>query len=79
MKKSLITIAKLQEKFKSIFIVIAMLLISVKGFSQDPGDTPDGPPPAVPLDDYLLPILLAAGAILVFFVFRRMNRNKVSH
>lgn len=56
-----------------------MLLISVKGFSQDPGDTPDGPPPAVPLDDYLLPILLAAGAILVFFVFRRMNRNKVSH
>ena len=54
-----------------------MLLLSSKGFSQDPGGNPDGPPPAVPLNDYYLEIMLfAVGAVLAFFVFRKMQRKQ---
>jgi hypothetical protein len=73
------TFAGLQKQVKSMLLVLMMVVLSLKGYSQDPGDNPDGPPPAVPLDDYLLPIILAAGAILAFFVFRRMNNKSVSH
>ena len=45
----------------------------------DPGDSPDGNVPAIPFDDYLLPILLIAGIILAFFVIKRINKNKFSH
>ena len=61
-----------------VYLLVSMLLaFTPKGFSQDPGDNPDGPPPAVPFDDYLLPLLIVGGVILAFFVIRRMQRKNV--
>lgn len=70
-------IAGLIAKSKYFGMVALMLLLSSKGFSQDPGGNPDGPPPAVPLNDYYLEIMLiAVGAVLAFFVFRKMQRKQ---
>lgn len=58
-------------------MITLMLLLSAKGFSQDPGGNPDGPPPAVPFDDYYGLILVVAGAIFALFVIRRMQKKQV--
>jgi hypothetical protein len=52
-----------------------MLLLTKAGFSQDPGDNPDGPPPAVPFEDYMHLILLAAGAIFALFTIKKLQRK----
>jgi hypothetical protein len=67
------------RKAKSICLVLALFLLTFKGFSQDPGDNPDGPPPAVPFDDYLLPILLVAGAVVAFYAIKKMQKKNISH
>lgn len=67
---------------KSIYTVVMicmMLSLTTVGFSQDPGGGPDGPPPAVPFDDYLLPIILVLGSIVSFFVFRKLKTSTTTH
>lgn len=59
-----------------ILAFVLFTILSFQAMSQDPGGNPDGPPPAVPFDDYLLPILLVAGLGLVFLLFRKMKVKK---
>lgn len=72
---------KLLSKYnavKSIVILFGLTILATgTAYSQDPGGSPDGPPPAVPFDDYLhfLPIL--AGLVLTFFVIRKMQKKGV--
>ena len=80
MKTKSTALINMKRIAKSICLLVALFLVSLQGFSQlDPGDNPDGPPPAVPLDDYLHLIIIAAGAILAFFVLRRIGSKKTSH
>ncbi len=53
-----------------------MVLISTYGFSQDPGGSPDGPPPAVPFEDYMHLILLAVGAAFALFTIKKLQRKQ---
>ena len=54
---------------------LVLLMLSVAAFSQDPGGGPDGPPPAVPFDDYLNLILLAIG---IFFSLYAIMKWRIS-
>ena len=65
----------LQQIMRPAVMLLCMVLLSQAGFSQDPGDNPDGPPPAVPFEDYMHLILIAAGAILALVVIKKMNRK----
>ena len=67
---------QVQKFLKQSSLVILMLLISAIAFSQDPGDNPDGPPPAVPFDDYLHVIIIAVGVALSWLVIRRNFKTK---
>lgn len=79
MKKLASTLTVLFERSKSICLAVALtLLFSVNGFSQDPGGSPDGPPPAVPFNDYYHWILIAIGAIFALFVIRKMQKRTTS-
>lgn len=62
--------------FNSIILGCMMLIFSTAGFSQDPGGGPDGPPPAVPFDDYLLPIVVVVGLVVTFFAFKKLMSQK---
>lgn len=55
---------------------LVLLMLSVAAFSQDPGGGPDGPPPAVPFDDYLLVILGVVGIIFTYF-FLKSKQNRI--
>lgn len=77
--KKLLSVLKGTRKARVATLIAVLLLASIKGFSQDPGDSPDGPPPAVPFDDYLLPILLVAGILIAFYTLRKMRSRKVTH
>ena len=61
------------QSLYTIVLVCALLVLSNVGFSQDPGGGPDGPPPAVPFDDYLLPIVLFLGTIVSFIAFKKLK------
>ncbi len=67
------------KSFKQVGAVLFFLLVAQFGFAQDPGGGPDGPPPAVPLDDYLLIILAAIGLIVAYFFIKSRNRKKAIH
>ena len=73
---------KIQIKhfLRPALLLACMVLLSIAGFSQDPGDNPDGPPPAVPFEDYMHLYILAAGAILAFVTLRkaRASKNRVA-
>lgn len=61
-------------------LVLVMLAVNTVAFGQLSGpsnpDVEPENPPAVPLDDHLHIILLAAGAILIFFKFRSIYRKQ---
>ncbi len=59
---------------KRLVTSLCLLLLSTAAFSQDPGGSPDGPPPAVPFDDYLHLILIALGLVFALFTISRVNR-----
>jgi hypothetical protein len=67
----------MRQIMKPMLMLLVMVLASKLGFSQDPGDNPDGPPPAVPFEDYMHLYLLAAGAILALITIRRVQRKQV--
>lgn len=66
---------------KVIFTVMlmVMMLLSVSVFAQDPGGNPDGNPPAVPMEDYLLPVLAGLGLIVAFIFLRKRNKKRLIH
>lgn len=64
------------KALRPVVLMVFMLLLAKAGFSQDPGDSPDGPPPAVPFEDYMHLILLAVGAIFALFTIKRLQRGK---
>ncbi len=64
---------------KSSCLMVALFLVSIKGFSQDPGGNPDGPPPAVPFEHYYSWILIAVGAILALVVIKKMQKKHIAH
>lgn len=64
------------KKLTPVLMVALMLLLSKAGFSQDPGDSPDGPPPAVPFEDYMHLFLIAAGAILAFITIKKLRKKE---
>ena len=66
----------LQQIMRPAVMLLCMVLLSQAGFSQDPGDNPDGPPPAVPFEDYMHLILIAAGAILAFFTIVKLKKKE---
>ena len=66
----------LQQIMRPAVMLLCMVLLSQAGFSQDPGDNPDGPPPAVPFEDYMHLILIAAGAILAFFTIAKFKKKE---
>lgn len=58
---------------KASIMALGMLILSLPGFSQDPGGSPDGPPPAVPFEDYMHLILLGIGAVFALVVLKRLR------
>lgn len=65
----------LKKHLKTYIAVLVMFLSSNYCFSQDPGGNPDGPPPAVPLDDYMHLIIIGAGLVFAAVVlYKRNNR-----
>ena len=62
--------------YRPLIILAVFLMLSIAGFSQDPGDNPDGPPPAVPFEDYMHLIIIAAGAIFAFFTIKKLQRKQ---
>ena len=70
---------KLSEKYTAVkrVAILFFLIVLATGtaYSQDPGGSPDGPPPAVPFDDYLHLFPILAGLMLTFFVIRRMQKK----
>ncbi len=73
------TIKSIGQKKITAIITVLIVLSSQFSFSQDPGGGPDGPPPAVPLDDYLLIILAAIGLVVAYFFIKSRNRKKAIH
>jgi hypothetical protein len=63
------------SNLKPLLFLLVFALLATQGFSQDPGDNPDGPPPAVPIEDYLHFIVLGAGAILSLIVIKRLEKK----
>ena len=61
------------KKTKASVMALGVLLLSLPGFSQDPGGSPDGPPPAVPFDDYMHLILLGIGAVFALVVLKKLR------
>ena len=78
MKQLTTTFNGLLKKAKSFCLAIGMLLLSAQGFSQDPGGSPDGPPPAVPFNDYYHLILIAVGGIFALLVIKRMQKKQTT-
>lgn len=78
MKKLTSNLIKLTQKGKTLCFVIGMLLLSAPGFSQDPGGSPDGPPPAVPFEDYYHLILIAAGSIFSLLVIKKLQKKETT-
>ena len=66
----------LQQVLKPVVMLLVMVLLSNAGFSQDPGDNPDGPPPAVPFEDYMHLILIAAGAIFALYTVKKLKKKQ---
>ncbi len=66
------------KSFKQVGAVLFFLLIAQFGFAQDPGGGPDGPPPAVPFDDYLNIILAAVGIIVALIYFRKTSKSSIA-
>lgn len=66
----------LLKGLRPVMMMVCMLLLAKAGFSQDPGDSPDGPPPAVPFEDYMHLILLAVGAVFALFTIKKLQRRK---
>ena len=64
------------DVLKTLICSLILVLTSTTVFSQDPGGGPDGPPPAVPLDDYLLVILAVIGLVVAFVYFRKKTRHQ---
>ena len=64
----------IMKGLKRMATLFFLLLLSTAAFSQDPGGSPDGPPPAVPFDDYLHLILIAMGLVFALFKIGRVNR-----
>lgn len=60
---------------KFICTLLGFILISVNAYSQDPGGSPDGPPPAVPIDDYMNLILSVIGVIFALFIIWKMKHK----
>jgi hypothetical protein len=67
---------KALKLFKPLLLIAFFMLASTVGFSQDPGDNPDGPPPAVPIEDYMHLIIIAAGVIFALFKLKRLQSTK---
>ena len=63
------------RNLKIVCATICFLLTVTIGFSQDPGGGPDGPPPAVPFDDYLYLILGAVGIVLTYVTLRKFMKK----
>ncbi len=66
------------KKSKLLGILSLMILVSLNAYSQDPGGSPDGPPPAVPFNDYYNWILFAVGAIFALFAIRKMQKRRTA-
>ena len=64
------------KKFRPLLMLAVMIFATVSGFSQDPGGSPDGPPPAVPFEDYMHLILLAVGAVFALFTIKKLQRKQ---
>ena len=65
------------KKYRTILLLAVLISTSIAGFSQDPGGSPDGPPPAVPFEDYMHLILLAVGAVFALLTIKKLQRKQV--
>ena len=64
----------IKRNLKAVLILLITVLPATAGFSQDPGGNPDGPPPAVPFDDYMNLIIVAAGVIMAIFILYKRRK-----
>ena len=67
------------RKLQIVLVSFVLVLISQVGYSQDPGGGRDGPPPAVPFDDYLLWILVFMGVVFTYILFKRKQIKIISN
>lgn len=58
--------------------LIGLFVINSAVFSQDPGGSPDGPPPAVPIDDHLNLILAALGVLFALFTMWKLKHRSAA-
>lgn len=63
-----------------VALAIGMLSSATAFCQDDPGPNPDGTTPAVPMDDNMHIILIAAGIMFAFFVLRRLRaQHSIKH
>ena len=55
--------------------LIGLIMLSNLAYSQDPGGSPDGPPPAVPIEDHMNLILASIGIVFAIFIIWRMQHR----
>ena len=63
-----------KKYLRQVIALMGMLLLTTAIFSQDPGGNPDGPPPAVPFDDYMNLIIVAAGIIFAGYLLYKKRK-----
>jgi hypothetical protein len=66
---------RVSRKILAIGIVCLMMMLPFIGMAQDPGNNPDGPPPAsppsVPFDDNMNIGLIAVGIIFCIVILKK--------
>lgn len=62
------------KNLKPALLLLSLTMAANAAFCQDPGGNPDGPPPAVPFDDYLYIVLIILGAVFALFAIKKLQR-----
>ena len=66
----------IKKTLKPALLLLSFVLAANAAFCQDPGGNPDGPPPAVPFDDYLYIVLIVLGAVFSLFAIKKLQRAR---
>ncbi len=59
--------------------LMGTVMLSFGAFSQDPGGSPDGPPPAVPIEDHMNLILAGIGVVFALVIIWRMQHRHAAN
>ena len=68
----------MKTTLKFALALTGLVMLSNVAYSQDPGGSPDGPPPAVPIEDHMNLILAVIGVVFALFIVWRMQNKHIT-